>query len=134
MIIKEIPQTDYQEVYQLYCDSFNKKTVNKHPNINTKNLIGLYLDNELIGLAQLDYFDNNFENVKIAYLNNFCIKEKYRHQGFGDTLLKECLNIAKTNGATSIQLTSNKNRIYAHMLYQKNNFQIIDTIFLKKEI
>ena len=106
----------------------------KQSNINTKNLIGLYLNNELVGLAQLDYLENNFENTKIAYINNFCIKENYRHQGLGDNLLKECLNIAKTNGATQIQLTSNKKRVYAHMLYNKNGFKTIDTILLKKEI
>ena len=33
-----------------------------------------------------------------------------------------------------LNLTSNSKRKYAHQLYQKNNFTIIDTVFLNKDI
>lgn len=133
MIIKEIPKKDIETAYQLYCESFNKK--NSHPTLKPLgNIIGIYLEKELIGMAQIDYLNNTFENKRIALINSFCIKKEYRHQGYGNLLLKECINIAKKNNCQSINMTSNKNRIYAHMLYQKNNFEPIDTILLKKDL
>ena len=49
-------------------------------------------------------------------------------------LLKYCEKLIKENGCNTIQMTSNKNRVYAHMLYAKNLFEPIDTILLKKDI
>ena len=44
------------------------------------------------------------------------------------------LSVLENNKATKINLTSNKNRKYAHKLYLKNNFNIIDTTFFNKNI
>lgn len=135
MIIKELNQNDLEIAKQLYLECFAK---NQQPITiklsETESIIGIYLKNNLIGLAQLSYINNIFENKKICHINSFCIKKEYRHQGYGDKLLKECINIAKNNNSNIINMTSNKNRIYAHMLYQKNKFDKVDTILLKKDI
>lgn len=133
MIIKEIPKEDIEIANQLYCESFHKDKSNLtlQP---LGNIIGLYLEKELIGIAQIDYINHVFENKRIAIINSFCIKKEYRHKGYGNQLLKECIHIAKKNDCHLINMTSNKNRVYAHMLYQKNNFEPIDTILLKKDL
>lgn len=133
MIIKELPITDIEQAKKLYCESFHKPI----PQTTLKALgtiLGVYLNEELIGIAQIDYINNIFENKRIAIINSFCIKEHYRHQGYGTLLLKECIKISKNNNCNAINLTSNKNRIYAHMLYEKNDFNPIDTILLNKNI
>lgn len=133
MIIKELPKSELENAKKLYCDSFNKELKETNIKLNGT-ILGLYLDNTLIGIAQIDYINNYFENKKIAYINSLCIKKEYRHQGYGDQLLKACIQISQEKKADIINLTSNKNRVYAHMLYQKNNFEIVDTILLKKEL
>ena len=56
-------------------------------------LLGFYIDEELIGIAQIDYINNLFENKKIAYINSFCIKKEYQNKGYGDLFLKNVLII-----------------------------------------
>ncbi|MCI6265657.1 MAG: GNAT family N-acetyltransferase [Erysipelotrichaceae bacterium] len=133
MNIKELPKEDFEQAKQLYCESFNKPYQPTTIELLGK-IIGIYQENQLIGIAQIDYINNVFENKRIAYINSFCIKKEYHHQGYGDKLLKECIQIIKKNQGNLINMTSNKNRVYAHMLYEKNNFETIDTILLKKEI
>lgn len=133
MIIKKLDKQDFETAKQLYCDCFHK-SYQKTTIPLTGTIIGLYLETELIGIAQMDYINNVFDNKKICYINSFCIKKEYRHQGYGNKLLNECLKIAHDNQANMINMTSNKNRIYAHMLYQKNNFEPINTILLKKDL
>ena len=133
MIIKELEQSDLEEAKKLYCESFHKEYQETTISL-LGTIIGMYVENELIGIAQIDYINNIFENKRIGYINSFCIKNKYRHQGYGDTLLKECIKIIENNNGNMINMTSNKNRVYAHMLYQKNNFEIVDTLLLKKDI
>ena len=72
--------------------------------------------------------------IKKAIINSFCIKKEHRHKGYGNYFLNECIKYLKDKDIDHLNITSNKNRIYAHMLYKKNNFEIIDTIILKKNL
>lgn len=133
MEILPITEEHWQEAKEIYCECFNK------PNIPTTiplsgTLIGLFQEFELIGLVQIDYINDIFTNTKIAYLNNFCMKKKYQNQGYGEYLLKTCIEKLKKENINTIQLTCNKNRSHAHKLYQKYEFTPIDTVFLKKNI
>lgn len=133
IIFKEIESYEVDNAMSLYWDSFGKKK--KDIDVSLLGMvIGAYLDGELIGIAQIDYINNVFENSKIGYINSFCIKKNYRHQGYGRMLLDECIKIIKLNGGNVVKLTSNKNRVYAHMLYDSMGFEKIDTVFLKKDI
>lgn len=133
MIIKKLPDTDLEAAKKIYCESFNKEY--QETTIEPSGIIlGAYLDNLLIGIVQIDFLNNLFENKKIAYINSLCIKKEYRHQGYGDQLLKTCIKISQENEANIINLTSNKKRIYAHMLYQKNDFESIDKFFFTKNL
>ena len=133
MIIKKIPIKDYDIAISIYNECFNKKQ--KSIDIPLLgDLIGLYLNNTLIGLVQIDYINNIMENTKQAIINNFCIKKEYQNKGYGNYLLNECIKYLKEKNIKKINLTSNKNRIYAHKIYNKNNFEIINTIYLNKDI
>ena len=133
MKIKEVEKQDNKKALHIYneCFHLNKKNDNFQPG---KNLIGLYQEQELIGLCQIDFINNLLEDEKIAYLNSFCITPKEQNKGYGDYFLKEIIQYCKEQKATKINLTSNAKRKYAHQLYQKNNFTIIDTVFLNKDI
>ena len=133
MIIKELTKDDLKEAQKIYCKNFNKeykKITIEPPTI----LLGLFTENTLIGIAQIDFLNKYFENQKIAYINGVCIKKEYQGQGYGDKFLKACIKICKENNADLINLTSNKTRTSAHRLYAKNNFEIVDTILFKKDL
>ena len=133
MEFKLISSNDYKSAMEIYCKSFGKLVKDiTIPLLG--DLFGLYKDNELIGITQIDYINNIFENKKEAIINSFCIKEEYRNKGYGDYFLNECINYLKSKDIDKISITSNKNRVYAHMLYKKNNFEIIDTVVLKKDL
>ena len=133
MEVKLITKEEYKIAANLYYESFNKNKKDiTIPLLG--DLIGLYINNELIGITQIDYLNNLFENRKQAIINSFCIKKEYRNQGYGHYLLNECINYLKTKHIDQINITSNKNRVYAHMLYKNNNFETIDTIMLKKDL
>ena len=133
MLIRKLEVHEYELAKELYCDSFFKDKQDIKLELLGE-IIGLFLDNELIGMVQLDFINHIFEDIKILYINGFCIKKEYRHQGYGDKLLKWCISYAKEYSFDMIQMTSNKNRVYAHMLYEKNDFEIVDTLVLKKDI
>lgn len=131
--IKELNQNNLEQAKELYCECFNKeKKDTTLPLLGT--IIGAFLNDELIGMIQLDYINNIFENTKMCYINNVCIKPNYQNQGYGALLLNECIKIAKNNNSTIINLTSNKKRVYAHQLYKKLGFDIIDTTVFRKDI
>lgn len=141
MIIRELAWENLMEASNLYCNCFQKekkeifeKDVSCISDMLPHHLFGLFLQEELIGMVQIDFLYLHFENQKIAYINSFCIKEDYQNRGFGDKLLKWCIQYAKDNQADKINMTSNKQRIYAHMLYQKNGFSPVDTVIFKKEL
>lgn len=131
--VKEISNSDLTKAREIYNNSFNKQITNHNIPLLGK-VIGIYKDNNLIGICQIDYINDIFENKKRAYINNFCIDKNYRNKGYGDKLLKSCINILKKEKIDYINMTSNKTRTIAHKLYQKNNFTIVDTNIFKRNL
>lgn len=134
MIVKKLSKEFLNDANCLYCKAFFKKEIKDIKEFDPNNLFGLFIDNILVGLVQIDFIYLYFEDKLIAYINSFCIKEEYQNQGLGDFLLKWCINYCKKNNATCINMTSNSSRIYAHKLYKKNDFNIIDTTIFNKNL
>lgn len=133
MEVKILTKENYNEAMKIYALCFEKAEKNiELPLLG--DLLGFYIDDVLIGITQIDYINNLFENKKIAYINSFCIKKEYQNKGYGDLFFKQCINYLKQNDVDKINLTSNKTRKYAHLLYKKNGFEIIDTILLNKDL
>ena len=133
MEVRILNEYEYEIAKELFCKCFNKEL--KEITIPLLgDLLGLYADNILIGICQIDYLNNLFDNKKQAIINNFCIKNEYRNQGLGNYLLNYCINYLKDKNIDEIIIRSNKNRVYAHMLYKKNDFVEIDTSLLIKEL
>ena len=133
MIVKKIKKEEYNLAVKIYNESFNKNTINiKLPLLG--DLLGLYENNNLIGIIQIDYINDIMDNKKYAIINNFCIKNEYRNKGYGNNFMNECIKYLKEKNIDKINMHSNKNRTYAHKIYKNNNFQIVDTILLNKDL
>lgn len=131
--VRCLESNELEMAYDLYCQCFNREK--KEISLPLLGMVvGAFVDNELIGIAQLDSFNNIFESKKIFHINSVCIREEHRNKGYGKRLLEECIAIAKDKGGSLINLTANKNRVYAHMMYNSLGFVQADTVFLKKEL
>ena len=137
MIVKKIPNKDLKKAKIIYQECFQKKKeYTKEISYHSlkDNLLGLYDKNKLIGIAQINFFNNIFENKKVAYINSLGINPNDQNKGYGNYFMNEIIKYCQKKKVSQIQLTSNKNRIVAHKLYQKYNFQEINTSFLIKNI
>ena len=79
------------------------------------------IDGQIIGYADLWYMFENCDLSKIA------IRRDYRHQGYGDRLLKEAMKIARKKDAEFMHLEVNVHNIDAIRLYRNNDFQVVRT-------
>lgn len=133
MKLQPLKRKDRKKAFQIYENSFNAKK-KKHTLKNNAILLGYYRNKTLIGIVQINIINNIFENEKIAYINSFCIDPKEQNKGYGNLFLKDVISYCQKKKINKINLTSNQNRVFAHKLYQKNDFEVIDTIFLKKDL
>lgn len=127
-------ENDLEETTKLYKECFPEmvkyiNTINYRDNI----LLAI-IDNKIVGMVTIDYLYDNFLNEKYAYINNVCVSTNYRGKKIGYNLMLRCEEIAKKENCKYIKLTSNKNRIAAHKLYNNLNYKIYDTTVFKKNI
>ena len=72
MNIQEIKEQDLEKAFQIYQDCFQVKRKEHNLKITTP-LLGLYQNENLIGICQINFINNIFENERIAYINSFGI-------------------------------------------------------------
>lgn len=76
-----------------------------------------YLDDKVIGTTRIEY------NEEYTLLTDFWIKPDYRHQGYGNKLLKMILENIKNPVDNEVWLTVLKTNEAAIKLYKNNGFQ-----------
>ena len=64
-------------------------------------------------------------------IDNFETPEKYRNQGYGQKLMKEVIDFAKTQDIDSVELQVNKDNGVAIKLYEKNKFEKTDKYYYR---
>ena len=77
-------------------------------------------DNGIIGAANLTVY--RVPTGIRAIIEDVIVDESARGQGIGEALVRRCLEIAHTKGASGVSLTSNLKRLAANKLYQKMGF------------
>ena len=78
-----------------------------------------YLDKEPIGITGLYSYHEYPEN---AWLGWFGILEKYRHNGYGGSVLDKTIALAKEKGYTKFRLYTDEYAKAAHRLYKSRGF------------
>jgi ribosomal protein S18 acetylase RimI-like enzyme len=58
-----------------------------------------------------------------ARIEDVVVDEGARGRGVGEALIKECLNVARTRGATVVELQSARRREVANRLYPRMGFE-----------
>lgn len=133
--IRKILNSDQTAITDLFNECFEKNILYHDFNISkNSDIIIAEINEEIVGVLEIDFVFNVIQNIKFAIINNVCVKEKYRKIGIGELLIKNAEEICKNEKCSYINLTSNKSRTSAHALYQKENYKIIDTCLLKKDL
>ena len=77
-------------------------------------------DNGIIGAANLTVY--RVPTGIRAIIEDVIVDASARGEGIGEALVRRCLEIAHTKGASGVSLTSNLKRLAANKLYQKMGF------------
>ena len=83
--------------------------------------------NRIIAMATLSYNRTLRHPNGRGYLNDVVVDKSYRGLGLGEYLVKFAVATAKNMRLDSIQLTSNRRRVAANLLYLKHGFRVRDT-------
>ncbi|MBI4599472.1 GNAT family N-acetyltransferase [Candidatus Uhrbacteria bacterium] len=64
---------------------------------------------------------------KQAVIEDMVVHEAYRGRGYGEKIMRDCIDWARKNGVEVIELTTNAQRIAANALYKKCGFILHET-------
>lgn len=104
---------------QSYIDAFHK--INKDPN---QYLMVVEYNSEVIGTCQLTIIPSlTFKGSTRMQIEAVHIAGKYRSQKIGQYMINRAIDYAKEQGASIIQLTSNKIRLRAKKFYENLGFK-----------
>ncbi len=107
------------EIDQRYIDAFEK--INTDPN---QYLMVAELDRSVVGSCHLTIMPSlTFTGSTRMQIEAVRIHESYRRQKLGEQMLHEVIRYGKSQGASIIQLTTNKKRVEALKFYQRVGFE-----------
>ena len=126
MIIELLNTDDLEQVVAIENESFSKPWSTQYflQELNKNDLSEIYVlkeGDEVIGYGDLWYMFENCDLTKI------CIKKEYRHQGYGNKLLKHLLRIAREKGCEFMHLEVDVMNNEAITLYKNNQFEVVRT-------
>lgn len=100
---------------------------------DNQKLLLLTLDNEVIGMSMITLKNDPCKKKSSYYLDYICIRKDYQHNSYGKKMFEKIIEIAKENKIDYIELTSNKDRVFARKLYMSYGMIIKDTdVFIKQ--
>jgi ribosomal protein S18 acetylase RimI-like enzyme len=86
-------------------------------------LIVAEVDGEVIGTLQLTFTPSiSFQGGKRCSVESVRVDQKYRGQGLGREMMLWAIERAKEKSCTSMQLTTNNDRVAAHRFYESLGF------------
>lgn len=108
-----------QALDRSYIDAFHK--IDQDPN---QYLMVVEIDKEIVGICQLTIIPSlTFSGSTRLQIEGVRVAEKYRGQKIGEWMMRSAINYGKSNGASIIQLTTNKKRDKAKSFYEKLGFE-----------
>jgi ribosomal protein S18 acetylase RimI-like enzyme len=86
-------------------------------------LVVAELDGEVVGTLQLTFTPSiSFQGGKRCSVESVRVDQKYRGQGLGREMMLWAIERAKEKSCTSMQLTTNNDRVAAHRFYESLGF------------
>ena len=130
--VRKYTDSDYDRVNKIILDSFGYEK-GKIKDERAIEIVAV-LDSVVVGYLVLNEMVDIIKNIKIYHIDYVCVDPEYRNQKIGKTMIEYVFDYAKENDVSRLELTSRKERVEAHKLYEKCGFVKRDTDLFRKEI
>ena len=129
--VREYMMTDYFDVSRIIKEAFDVEKVNVNPDNNYKELVGV-VDDKVVGYLVLTRVLDLVKGRPYYLVDYVCVDSAYRNLGIGYMIMDKVLEIASNDKALYIELTSRKERVAAHHLYEKCGYEKRDSVIFRR--
>lgn len=129
--VREYMMTDYFDVSRIIKEAFDVEKVNVNPDNNYKELVGV-VDDKVVGYLVLTRVLDLIKGRPYYLVDYVCVDSAYRNLGIGYMMMDKVLEIASNDKALYIELTSRKERVAAHHLYEKCGYEKRDSVIFRR--
>lgn len=129
--VREYMMTDYFDVSRIIKETFDVEKVNVNPDNNYKELVGV-VDDKVVGYLVLTRVLDLVKGRPYYLVDYVCVDSAYRNLGIGYMMMDKVLEIASNDKALYIELTSRKERVAAHHLYEKCGYEKRDSVIFRR--
>lgn len=129
--VREYMMTDYFDVSRIIKEAFDVEKVNVNPDNNYKELVGV-VDDKVVGYLVLTKVLDLVKGRPYYLVDYVCVDSAYRNLGIGYMMMDKVLEIASNDKALYIELTSRKERVAAHHLYEKCGYEKRDSVIFRR--
>lgn len=138
--IRRAKTGDNKRVYELVCQLENSTLNEKYLNdVFKRNLSSetvfywvIETDKHVFGFISMHIQDLLHHEGRVAEVQELCVDENYRNNGFGKILLDHALTEAKKQNCELIEVAANRKREDAHRFYEKNGWERSHFKFTRK--
>lgn len=129
--VREYMMTDYFDVSRIIKEAFDVEKVNVNPDDNYRELVGV-VDDKVVGYLVLTRVLDLVKGRPYYLVDYVCVDSAYRNLGIGYMMMDKVLEIASNDKAIYIELTSRKERVAAHHLYEKCGYEKRDSVIFRR--
>lgn len=129
--VREYMMTDYFDVSRIIKEAFDVEKVNVNPDNNYKELVGV-VDDRVVGYLVLTRVLDLVKGRPYYLVDYVCVDSAYRNLGIGYMMMDKVLEIVSNDKALYIELTSRKERVAAHHLYEKCGYEKRDSVIFRR--
>ena len=131
--VREYRMTDYFDVSRILEEAFGVTKANVNPDNNYKEYVAVVND-VVAGYLVLTRVLDLVKGRPYYLVDYVCVAKSYRNLGLGQLLMERVLEVARKDKALYIELTSRKDRVLAHHLYEKVGFEKRDSYIYRRTL
>ena len=131
--VREYRMTDYFDVSRILEEAFGVTKANVNPDNNYKEYVAVVND-VLAGYLVLTRVLDLVKGRPYYLVDYVCVDKSYRNLGLGQLLMERVLEVARKDKALYVELTSRKDRVVAHHLYEKVGFEKRDSYIYRRTL
>ncbi len=131
--VREYRMTDYFDVSRILEEAFGVTKANVNPDNNYKEYVAVVND-VVAGYLVLTRVLDLVKGRPYYLVDYVCVAKSYRNLGLGQLLMERVLEVARKEKALYIELTSRKDRVAAHHLYEKVGFEKRDSYIYRRTL
>lgn len=131
--VREYRITDYFDVSRILEEAFGVTKANVNPDNNYKEYVAVVND-VVAGYLVLTRVLDLVKGRPYYLVDYVCVAKSYRNLGLGQLLMERVLEVARKDKALYVELTSRKDRVAAHRLYEKVGFEKRDSYIYRRTL